>query len=71
MIIFVVKLFDVLFFLYSIKINLCFVKDGFSGQIFVSLKGVEQTCLILYTMINLVDLNHHKNKNSYSYNFKT
>jgi hypothetical protein len=59
------------FFLYNIKINLCFVKDGFSGQIFVSLKEVGQTCLILYTMINLVDLDYHKNKNSYYYSFKT
>jgi hypothetical protein len=37
MIIFVIKLFDVFFD--SIKINFHFVKDCFSGKIFVSLKG--------------------------------
>jgi len=61
------KLFDAS--LDNTKINFYLIQGCSSGEIFVSLKRIEQACLILCTRVN--PPNKYKNKNDYYYSFKT
>jgi hypothetical protein len=46
----------------GITINFHLVQGYSSGEIFVLLKGIEQTYSMLYTRVNLVDLVQRKDK---------